>query len=61
MDLPLSVLDLSSVSADGGTPAQAVRDTLTVARRAEELGYRRFWMAEHHSIARIGSASLRRC
>jgi luciferase family oxidoreductase group 1 len=56
MDLPLSVLDLSPVSGEG-TQAQAVRDTLEVAVAAERLGYRRFWMAEHHSMASISSAS----
>ncbi len=56
MILPLSVLDLSPVSGDG-TQAQAVRDTLAVAVAAEGLGYRRFWMAEHHSMATISSAS----
>jgi len=54
--LPLSVLDLSPVTGDG-TQAQAVRDTLEVALAAERLGYKRFWMAEHHSMASISSAS----
>src|SRR5271154_5617264 len=51
----LSALDLSPVSADGGTQAQGVRDTIEVAKAAERLGYRRFWVAEHHSIAHLGS------
>ncbi len=51
-----SVLDLSPVSADdGATQAQGVRDTLEVAKAAERLGYKRFWMAEHHSIKRLSS------
>ena len=54
---PYSVLDLSPVSADGGTQAQGVRDTLEVARVAERLGYKRFWVAEHHSIPHLSSAS----
>jgi luciferase family oxidoreductase group 1 len=54
---PYSVLDLSPVSADGGTQAQGVRDTLQVARTAERLGYKRFWVAEHHSIPHLSSAS----
>jgi len=53
---PLSVLDLSTVPL-GGTPAQGVRDTIEVAKAAERLGYRRFWVAEHHSIAHLGSAA----
>ena len=50
----LSVLDLSPVTGDA-TPAQAVRDTLEVARAAERLGYHRFWVAEHHNIKALGS------
>jgi luciferase family oxidoreductase group 1 len=51
-----SVLDLSPVSADeGATQAQGIRDTLEVAKAAERLGYKRFWMAEHHSIKRLSS------
>jgi luciferase family oxidoreductase group 1 len=54
---PYSVLDLSPVSAEGGTQAQGVRDTLEVAKAAERLGYKRFWVAEHHSIPHLSSAS----
>jgi len=50
----LSVLDLSPVTGDG-TQAQAVRDTLEVAKAAERLGYHRFWVAEHHNIQGLGS------
>ncbi|THD79207.1 MAG: MsnO8 family LLM class oxidoreductase [Phenylobacterium sp.] len=50
----LSVLDLSPVTAEA-TPAQAVRETLEVARAAERLGYHRFWVAEHHNIKALGS------
>lgn len=52
----LSVLDLSPVPL-GGTQAQGVRDTIETARAAERLGYRRFWVAEHHSIAHLSSAA----
>ena len=55
-DLPLSVLDLSPVSGDGDQ-AQAVRDTIEIALAAERLGYRRMWMAEHHSMTTISSPS----
>jgi luciferase family oxidoreductase group 1 len=54
--VPLSILDLSPVSP-GGTQAQGIRDTLEVARAAERLGYKRFWVAEHHSIQHLSSAS----
>lgn len=46
-DLPLAVLDLVPVSA-GDTPNDALRNTVDLARRAEEFGYRRYWFAEHH-------------
>lgn len=52
---PLAILDLSPISA-GSTAAQALRNTLDLARRAEELGYRRYWLAEHHFAAVASSA-----
>jgi luciferase family oxidoreductase group 1 len=54
--VPLSVLDLSPAPI-GGTQAQGVRDTLEAARVAERLGYKRFWVAEHHSIPHLSSAA----
>ena len=50
----LSVLDLSPVSGDN-TQAQAVRESLEVAKAAERLGYHRFWVAEHHNIGGLAS------
>ena len=48
MSLPLSVLDLTPVPS--GTPsAEAVRNSLDLARTAERLGYSRHWVAEHHN------------
>lgn len=44
---PLSVLDLSPFGS-GSTVAEGLRSSIALARRAEELGYRRFWLAEHH-------------
>ena len=52
--MELSVLDLSPVTGEA-TQAQAVRETLEVAKAAERLGYHRFWVAEHHNIAALGS------
>jgi luciferase family oxidoreductase group 1 len=43
----LSVLDQSPI-AEGSTGAQALANTLDLARLAEELGYHRYWVAEHH-------------
>lgn len=54
--MKLSVLDLSPVTGEA-TQAQAVRETIEVAKAAEAFGYHRFWMAEHHNIAGLGSAS----
>ena len=52
----LSVLDLAGVRA-GGTVAESFRNTLTLAQAAEQWGYRRFWLAEHHNMAGIASAA----
>ena len=52
----LSVLDLSPIT-EGGSPAQSMRNSLDLARRAEALGYRRYWVAEHHNIPGIASAA----
>ena len=54
--VPLSVLDLAPVP-DGGTAAQALHDTIDLARHAERLGYRRFWVAEHHNMPGIASSA----
>jgi luciferase family oxidoreductase group 1 len=54
--IPLSVLDLSPVP-EGSTAGQALRNSIDLARHAETLGYRRFWMAEHHNMAGIASAA----
>ena len=52
----LSVLDLSPIT-EGGGPSQSMRSSLDLARRAEALGYRRYWVAEHHNIPGIASAA----
>lgn len=51
-----SVLDLALVKA-GGTFAEAFRNTLDLARHVEQWGYTRFWLAEHHNMAGVGSAA----
>jgi luciferase family oxidoreductase group 1 len=55
-DVPLSVLDLSPVAA-GTTAGQALRQTTELAMRTEELGYQRFWVAEHHNMPAIASSA----
>lgn len=54
--IPLSVLDLSPI-VEGGDAAQSLRNSLDLARHAERLGYRRYWLAEHHNSAGIASAA----
>jgi len=54
--IPLSILDLSPV-VSGATPAQALRNTLDLARHAEEAGYLRYWVAEHHLTEGVASSS----
>jgi len=51
-----SVLDLCPVP-EGATPADALRRSVELARHAEALGYRRFWLAEHHNMPGIASAA----
>jgi luciferase family oxidoreductase group 1 len=53
---PLSVLDLAPVAA-GRSAAEALAGTTAVARRADELGYKRFWVAEHHNIPSVASTA----
>jgi alkanesulfonate monooxygenase SsuD/methylene tetrahydromethanopterin reductase-like flavin-dependent oxidoreductase (luciferase family) len=53
---PLSILDLAPVVA-GGTPAEALRNTVDLAQRAEQLGYRRYWLAEHHFAAGVAASA----
>src|SRR6476659_7479571 len=52
----LSMLDLAFVP-EGGTSADALRNTRDLAQHAERWGYRRFWLAEHHNIVGIASAA----
>lgn len=50
----LSALDLSPVTGDA-TQAEAVRETIQIAKAAEQFGYHRLWLAEHHNIQGLGS------
>src|SRR5256712_907476 len=49
----LSVLDQSPIIS-GHDARRAIEETLALARRADELGYYRYWLAEHHAIAALG-------
>ncbi|MFF5476087.1 LLM class flavin-dependent oxidoreductase [Streptomyces sp. NPDC012935] len=46
-DIPLGVLDLIPISS-GSTAADALRNSIDLARQTERLGYARYWFAEHH-------------
>ena len=54
--IPFSILDLSPIP-QGATAGDALRNTLSLAQRAEALGYRRYWLAEHHNMTGIASAA----
>ena len=54
--VPLSVLDLSPI-VQGGTVALALQRSRDLAQHAERLGYRRYWLAEHHNMPGIASAA----
>ncbi len=56
METPLSVLDLSFVTS-GASAAQALHNTIDLAKHVDALGYRRFWMAEHHSLPSVASSA----
>jgi luciferase family oxidoreductase group 1 len=55
-DIPFSVLDLSPIAV-GSNPAHAFRNTLELAQLAEKLGYKRYWLAEHHNMPFIASSA----
>jgi luciferase family oxidoreductase group 1 len=54
--IPFSVLDLAPVP-EGASVADSFRNTLELARHVESLGYRRFWLAEHHNMEGIASSA----
>lgn len=54
--IPFSILDLAPIPR-GATATVALANTLALARRAEALGYRRYWLAEHHNMPGIASAA----
>ncbi|GAA3088129.1 LLM class flavin-dependent oxidoreductase [Rhizobium viscosum] len=54
--VPFSILDLSPV-ADGTTISQSFAASKRMAQKAEEFGYTRFWMAEHHGMPGVASAA----
>jgi luciferase family oxidoreductase group 1 len=55
-DLPYSILDLATVVQDK-TITDTYHNSLEIARHAEELGYTRYWFAEHHNMANVASSA----
>jgi len=54
--IPFSVLDLTVVT-EGSTLEQTIKNSRTLASEAEKMGYKRFWMAEHHNMENIASSA----
>jgi luciferase family oxidoreductase group 1 len=54
--IPLAVLDLAPI-CEGSTAAAALAHSLDLAQHAEQWGYRRFWLAEHHNLGGVASAA----
>jgi len=55
-EIPVSVLDLATI-VEGDTPKDSFRKSLAVAKLAEQLGYKRYWFAEHHNMPNIASSA----
>jgi luciferase family oxidoreductase group 1 len=56
MKSPLSILDLAPI-VEGSDAAQALRNSLDLARHAQGWGYRRYWVAEHHNMDGVASSA----
>src|ERR1700691_1825749 len=56
MRMPLSILDLAPI-ARGQTASDSFANSVALAQRAEQLGYKRVWYAEHHNMASIASSA----
>jgi luciferase family oxidoreductase group 1 len=54
--IPFSILDLAPI-VEGGSAAESFANSVRLAQLGEQLGYRRFWLAEHHGMAGIASAA----
>ena len=52
----LSVLDQSPVP-EGSSPGDALRNSIELAKRADQLGYHRYWVAEHHNMEGLAGSS----
>ncbi|MDN7244490.1 LLM class flavin-dependent oxidoreductase [Planococcus shenhongbingii] len=55
-DIPLSVLDLAPIN-EGSDASESFRNSVELAQHAEEWGFNRYWLAEHHNMPGIGSSA----
>lgn len=55
-EIPLSILDLAPITA-GNSAEATFKNSLLLAQRAEELGYHRYWLAEHHNTESVASSA----
>jgi len=55
-DIPLSILDLAPIT-QGNTVQTTFQNSLRLAQRVEELGYNRYWLAEHHNMDSVASSA----
>lgn len=55
-DIPFSILDLAPIT-EGNDAGTTFRNSLRLAQRAEELGYKRYWLAEHHNMESVASSA----
>lgn len=54
--IPLSILDLAPV-IEGGTPKETFQNSVALAKHVEQLGFNRYWLAEHHNMPGIASSA----
>ncbi len=55
-DIPFSILDLAPIT-EGNTAETTFKNSLKLAQRVEELGYKRYWLAEHHNMDSVASSA----
>lgn len=56
-ELPVSILDLANIIQGDTSAGEAFKRSLSIARHAEQLGYSRYWFAEHHNMESVASAA----
>ena len=57
LSIPLSILDLATIVHGDKTPGDAFKRSVALAQHAEDLGYKRYWFAEHHNMESVASAA----